>query len=205
MEIKMKKFLIALFLAFALIGCMAPKFTVKEMDTRFSENKDPLYLAENNRISTKSIAGGTHVDDTGVFLNPFVSKSRDTGEIVLLGLYVINKTFYTTTHGGVNQLGKIREVVFRFSSGELITLDATDQKNRSSDIISYNSVAQYASYDKWETGVIRISKEQLKKLASVNKVSCKIFGSKQSVVYEEKDIAPEFLENISQFYKAYVE
>ena len=201
----MKKILIGLLAAFALTGCMTPKFAVKEADTRFSENKDPLYLAENNRISTKSIAGGIHIDEKGVYLNPFVSKNRDTGNIVLLGLNIVNKTDYDTTHGGVNQLGIIREVVFRFSNGDLITLNVSNQENRSSDTVSYNSVARYASYDKWETGAIRVSEEQLKKLATANSVSCKITGSKQSVVYEEKDVAPEFLANINQFYKSYVE
>lgn len=201
----MKKLVIVFFVTFALTGCITPKFAVKEADTRFSENKDLLYLAENNRISTKSIAGGMHIDEKGVFLNPFVSKSRDTGEVVLLGLNVVNKTDYDTTFGGVNQLGVIKEVVFRFPDGELITQNVTGQENRSSDTISYNSIVQSASYDKWETGAIRITKDQLQKLASAKTVSCKITGSKQSVVYEEKDIAPEFLANLNQFYKAYVE
>lgn len=190
--------------AMALVGCAAPQFAVKEADTRFSENKNPLYLAENNRISTKSIAGGIHIDEKGVYLNPFAEKNRGTGQVTLLGLNIVNKTDYTTMTGGVNQLGLIREVVFRFPDGQLITLKITNQENRSSDTISYNTVAQYASYDKWETGIAEISEKAFEKLASADRVSCRITGSRQTAVYEEKDIAPEFLANLRQFYDSYV-
>jgi hypothetical protein len=187
-----------------LTGCVAPQFTVKEADTRFTENKNPLYLAENNRISTKSVAGGIHIDGKGVYLNPFVEKIRGTGQVMLLGFNIVNLTDYTTTAGGVNQLGLIREMVFRLSDGQLITLKVTNQENRSSDTISYNTIARYASYDKWETGVVEISKDAFEKLAFTDRLSCKISGSKQSVVYEEKDIAPTFLPNLRQFYVQYV-
>lgn len=201
----MKKIFVAIIIAFSLAGCMTPKFAVKKADNRFNEDKNPVYIAENNRISKKSIAGGIHIDEKGVYINPFVSKSRETEKIVLLGLNVVNKTDYDTTHGGVNQLGVIKEVVFRLSDDDLITLNVTDQENRSSDTVSYNSVARYASYDKWETGAVRITKEQLQKIASAKTVSCKITGSKQSVVYEKEDVDPEFLPNLKKFYKEYVE
>lgn len=187
----------------ALVGCAAPQFAVKEADTRFSENKNLLYLAENNRISTKSIAGGIHIDEQGVYLNPYVEKNRNTGQVTLLGFNILNKTDYSTMSGGVNQLGIIRELVFRFPDGQLIPLKVTNQENRSSDAISYNTVARYASYEKWESGIAEITKEAFAKLASADRVSVKITGSRRTVVYDEKDIAPSFLENLRQFQKSY--
>lgn len=201
----MKRVILVIFASVMIAGCATPKFAATEADTRFSENKDTLYLSENNRISTKSIAGGIHIDEKGVYLNPFVSKNKDTGEMLFLGLNVLNKTDYTTASGGVNQLGIIREVVFRFPNGDLIVLEVTNQENRSSDTIWYNSLAGYASYEKWETGSVLISKEQLEKLISASAVSCKISGSRQSVIYEEDDIAPQFLSNLKQFYREYVQ
>lgn len=200
----MKKILITFIISLAVTGCMAPKFSVKQADTRFSENKNPLHISENNRISTKSIAGGIHINEKGVFINPFVSKDPSNNQVKILGLKIVNKTSYDTVMGGVNQLGVIKEVVFRFPNGELITLNVSDQDNRSSDTISYNSIAKYASYDKWETGAIRIAPSQLQKLASATKFSCKITGTKQSVVYEEKDISPKFISNLKSFYDSYV-
>ena len=201
----MSGILLTILAVLSLAGCVSPKFTVTEADTRFSENKNPLFLSENNRISTKSIAGGMHIDEKGVYLNPFLSKHRDTGAVLFFGINVINKTDYDTTHGGVNQLGLIREVVFRFPNGELITLDVTNQENKSSDTIWYNSLAGYASYDKWETGSIAVTREQLRQLALATALSCKITGSRQSVIYEESEIAPEFLSNLKQFYETYAQ
>lgn len=188
-----------------LAGCATPKFAVEQADTRFSENKNPLFLAKNNRISTKSIAGGIHIDEKGVYLNPFVEKDDRTGQVTLLGLNIVNKTDYTTTYGGVNQLGVIQKVVFRLPDGGLITLDVTNQENRSSDTISYNTVAQYASYEKWETGVAAISKDEFAEIALADSLSCRISGSRQAAIYEEEDIAPEFLANLREFYNSYVE
>jgi len=200
----MNRILLIISVLFVISGCIAPTFKVKEADTRFSEIKDSLFISENNRISTKSVAGGIHIDAKGVYINPFVSKNRDSGDIVSLGFNIINKTDYDTTFGGSNQLGTIQEVVFRFPDEKLITLDVGNQENQSSDFISYNSVTSSASYDKWETGIIIVTKEQFQQIASATTLSCKITGSKQSVIYEEKDVSPKFIANINQFYNEYV-
>lgn len=196
--------LLPIFLTLFITGCATPQFVVNEADNRFSENKNALFLSENNRISSKSIAGGIHIDNTGVFLNPFVEKDKDTGESVILGLTVVNKTDYDTTYGGVNQLGIIKEVIFRFTDGSILSLDAKNQENRTSDTISYNSVAKYASYDKWETATLLLTTKEFKKLATATSVSCKIFGSKQNVVYEEADISKTFLSNLNSFYTTHI-
>jgi len=189
---------------FILVGCMAQQFTIKEADTRFSEDKNPLYLSEGNRISTKSIVGGTHIDDKGVFINPFVSKDRKTGAIKLLGFNIVNKTGYDTNYGSPNQLGTIKEVTFSLSNGKIISLTATNQNSTTSDNISYNSVSRSASYDKNESAIVSITKEQLKQLASSKQLLCKIVGTKRSVVYEQDDISSDFLVNINKFYTSHV-
>lgn len=200
----MKGLILVITTALVLSGCGAGKFAVKTADTRFSENKNPVYLSENNRISTKSIAGGFHIDDKGVFVNPFVAKDADTGEVTVLGFNVLNKTSYDTIMGGPNQLGVIQEVVFRLENGEIITLDVINQENRTSDTILYNSVSRSAGYDKWESGMVTISKADFAKLASASSISAKISGTKQSAIYETGDVSAAFLANIKQFYENYV-
>lgn len=199
----MKKILVAI-AVFALFGCMSQQFTIKEADTRFSESNDALYLSQGNRISTKSIVGGTHIDDKGVFINPFVSKDRKTGEIKLLGFNIVNKTGYDTNYGSPNQLGVIKEVTFRLSNGNIISLTATNQDSATSDTISYNSVSRSASYDKNEAAIVSITKEQLKQLASTKQLLCKIIGTTRSVVYEQDDISSDFVPNINKFYTSHV-
>ena len=197
---------ITIFMMLALLSaCGGGKFIVKQSDDRFSEDKNPIYMSENNRISSKSIAGGFHIDDKGVYINPFVQKEKGTNKILLLGFNIVNKTDYTTMHGGVNQLGIIKNVTFRLDDGTIISKDVTNQDNRSSDTISYNSVARYASYEKWESGIIPISKSEFLKLANAKSLSCKIIGSRQSVVYEEKDIADNFISNLKQFSQQYLQ
>ncbi len=188
-----------------LTGCGAGQFAVKEVDNRFSEDKNPLYMAHNNRISSKSVAGGFYMDDKGVYLDPFVSKNRSNGLVTLLGFNIANKTDYTTMlgFGDINQLGLIQEVDFSLSEGQLISLKVNNQEENSSGI-SYNPIGQYASYSKTETGIAEISKDALEKLALAKHVSCKISGAKHTVIYEEKDIGPEFLDNLRQFYTVYV-
>lgn len=204
MDIQIKRLVFALFAVIAITGCANTKFKVKETDSRFSENKSPLFQSENNRISTKSVAGGFHLDSDGVYLNPFVSKDTHSKKVSLLGLDIINKTDYSTAYGGVNQLGLIKKVIFRFSNGDLLTLKVTEPDTQSSGVISYNSVALYASYDKWETGTIHLTKQQFQQLSTAKALSCKIIGTKRSVTYEEEDISPKFLVNINDFYNKYV-
>ena len=173
----MKKSLLTLVVALMLSACGAGKFLVKEPDTRFNESTNPVYVSENNRISSKSIAGGIHIDSKGVYVNPFVEKDS-AGQVSLLGFNILNKTDFDTTMGGVNQLGVLQEVVFRLPSGELIALDVSNQENRSSDRITFNTVSRSAGYDKWESGLVTISKEDFARLAAAERVSAKITGSR---------------------------
>ncbi len=200
----MKGLVLAAVATFALTGCGPGKFAVKHADTSFSKNKNPTYIAENNRISTKSIAGGFHIDDKGVFINPFVSKDIPSGKIVLLGFSILNKTsFDTGPMGSVNQLGLIREVVFRLPDGKIVTLRVKNQEYQAG-IILYDTVSRRAGHDVWESGTAIISKTDFAKLASANRISARVLGSRQSMVYEEGDISPEFLVNLKQFYDTYV-
>ncbi len=199
----MKKSIFIIATVLVLTGCGPSQFSVKQLDTRFSKDKSPVYVAENNRISSKSIAGGFHIDNQGVYINPFVVKDSSSGKITLLGFNIINKTSFDSATGGVNMLGIIREVVFELPSGEIIPLRVTSQKNRSSDIIYFNKVSRTAGYDKLETGTATISKEDFSKIASANSLSAKISGTRQSMIYEQGDIAPEFIVNLKQFYQTY--
>ena len=203
MKGKRMKLFIALVLTLLLTACGAGTFTVSKVDKTFSQNKNQTYTSENNRISTKSVAGGIHIDASGVFLNPFVVKDY-AGKTDVVGFNIVNKTDFDSTYGGPNQLGYIQKVVFRFPSGELITVAIENQENESADTIQYNSVTRSASYRKYETGVAILSLADFKRVASAKVLSCKIEGSKHSVVYEEKDISAGFLTNINHFYSQYI-
>jgi hypothetical protein len=187
-----------------MTGCVSPKFTVKENDSRFSDNKNKVYVSENNRISKKSVAGGIHIDDKGVYMNPFVEKNKDTGKVVSLGFYIFNRTDYDTTYGDVNQLGEIESIIFHSPDEGSINLKVINQATSSSSSINYNPAGNYASYGKIEAAFVKISESDFHRIALSNNFSCKVTGSKRSVVFEDEDISPDFKSNLKLFWKEYV-
>ena len=198
------KNLIFLSLVLLLSACITPQYSVKKIADPYSENKNDVWQAEGNRISTMSIAGGGHIDTKGVYLNPYVEKKPGSSDIVSLGFIIINKADYDTTHGGVNQLGTIQTVAFILDNGELLSLQAVAQERRSDDTVSYNPIGRYAYYDVTEAAFIPLTRDQFRKLAGAFTYSCKITGTEQSVIYEKKDITDSFKKNIADFYQLYV-
>ena len=196
------KIIILVLGAILLVGC-SPSFKIEQIDNRFSENKNSVYSSSGNKISDKCVGGGTCVADYGIFIDPFVENNAVNNETVLLGFHIMNRTPHTSMFGGINELGQIREVVFRLPDGKVINLKATNQENNSG-VISYNKIGNYASYLQVETGMMEIPKDSFKKLVSAQHLSCKITGSSNSVIYEEDQIEPAFLVNLRQFYGAYV-
>src|SRR5258706_1275229 len=135
----MKRLLVSVVILLGLMGCGAGQFTVKQSDDRFTENKNPLLISENNRISSKSAQGGVYVGDKGIYLNPFAERNKTTNQVIALGFNVINKTDYDTMSGDINQLGILKEVVFRINDGQLITLKVAAAENTTSSTVSFNT------------------------------------------------------------------
>jgi len=194
---------VILLLAIALSGCGTPAFTIKQLDNSFSESKNITHASEGNRISSKSIAGGSYIDKDGVYLNPFIEKTTQ-GETITLGFSIENHTNYNTSFGGVNQLGTITKVAFKFEDDTLMTFDISNNETNQGDTINYNSVSKYAGYDVLERGTFSITKEQFKRLTTTP-LSCKISGTKQSVVYNNDDISAAFTANLAIFYAKHIE
>lgn len=191
-------------MALTLAGCSTPSFAVKEVDNRFSDSNVRTFVGENNRISTKSIAGGSHIDSSGVYIDPFARTDSTTGKLLVLGFNVVNRTSYDTVFGSPNSFGVIEKMVFRFTNGELISLPMSDQDTRSSDTISYNSLLGSAGYGLWEGASTIISRSDYERIADADSIAVQIIGSKRSMVYEVKDIAPAFLANLRQFRNSYI-
>ncbi len=186
------------------MGCVTPQYEVVEPDSRFSENKNLVYVAKNNRISTKSIAGGIYVDTKGVYINPVVELDKTTKNVVAVAMRINNQTEFDTMSGGPNELGRIQEVVFLLPDGKLISPSVSHVERKHADLATYNSVGRYASRDILETAMLSLSKAQFAALATAETYACKITGSKQSVVYEDEDILPAFRGNLKLFYTDYV-
>lgn len=200
----MKKSIFLFIAISALISCK-PGFNVKKANKDFSKNKNPEYISTGNRISTKSIAGGVHINNKGVYLNPFVELDNESKEVKRLGFNVVNKTsINSNATSNSNQLGTIKEITFKFSNGNLLNIEPISNETKVSNSTSYNSLSKNASSSMSENATLLISKKDFKKLANAKQVSCKITGAEKDVTYTEEDIKSDFLNNINKFYKEYV-
>ncbi|GLQ31620.1 hypothetical protein [Litoribrevibacter albus] len=188
----MKKCFI-LIMALVLTGCFGPgKYQIK--DAREVVSMDGYYSV-NNRISTKSVAGGLHVDDTGVFINPFAF-DKANGE-VMTGFKITNKTFYDTFYGSPNSLGNLQVITFEID-GEKHDFDIMDT-NSDWGSIGYNTAIGSAGSSITETGVAYINKDVMLKIAQANTLIVYIYGTERSVKYDAEDVSQSFHVNLNQF------
>jgi len=194
-------------IALALSGCAGQggmfgsgKFETVQADTRFDPNGNNVILSKNNRISRKSIAGGVHIDGTGVFINPSVTKSK-SGQVIMLSLNITNLTSHDTIWGSPNSLGVPQSISFLIDGEKPIQLKIMAGDKEWSDTISYNSVTKSASSDIVESGIAPISIEQYKEIMSAQSLAVQITGLKRNATYEASDISKDFQKNLQDFYQ----
>lgn len=138
------------------------KFEIKRSDDRFTAGGLTTVNGWNNRVSSKSGGGGRHFDGRGMYLNPSVTKNA-RGEVEVLSLVLLHRTFYDTAYGGGNLLGALKEVAFAIQGQEpiVVSLKASDSDWSDS---SYNTVSQSASADVLESGVAQLTPSSSERL-----------------------------------------
>ena len=108
--------LLAIAMAGLLFACVAPTFTIIPTGDKFSDTKAPYgFIGKNNRLSTKSSKGGTHIDEKGVYLEPFVFKDRKSNGIKSVGFYVTHYSFDTS-----DGFRPIQTIIFLTDKGQRI-------------------------------------------------------------------------------------
>jgi hypothetical protein len=210
MEIYMRKFVVFLF-SLVLIGCASGqggmfgpgRFEVVEADMRFSDTGNSIHTSRNNRVSSKSIAGGVHIDGSGVFINPVLTRSS-SGELLLLGFSIENMTSHDTAFGSPNRLGNIQRISFLVDGSNPIILNASSGSTDWSDVISYNTVTRSASSDIQESAMVSLGVEEYQRILRAREVAIQIQGSIRSVGYEYSDISNSFIPNLREFYDSYI-
>lgn len=205
-----KKCLLALLIATYSVtgyaGLFGPgKFQITQADTRFSQEQEIAWTSANNRISKKSIVGGTHLDASGVYVNPVVTLDKNTGQVVALGFVILNRASYDTTYGAPNTLGVPKEIVFLVNDTKPISLPIVEGDYSWSDRTTYNSVSMSASKEILESGLAQLTTDQYQEIIASKSLAVKIVGTKRSVTYEKKDIAQSFLDNLITFFKEKVQ
>jgi len=179
------------------------KFKVDQSDDRFSANGLTTYSGLNNRISKKSLAGGTHIDGSGVFVEPVAIKKKDDGSIVALSFFIHNDVSDGTGPGAALTLGEPTRINFITGEGAPINLTIERDKRQWSDITAYNSVTRTASTAITETGFADVTPEQYQRIMNAPQLLAKIEGEKRSMTYEVKDISKSFQMNLKTFWNDY--
>jgi len=207
------------------MACAGEQLRVHQTDTGFVESNHLLFIAENNRLSRMYMGNEVKFDDIGVYLDPFVEKDKTTGEIILLGLKIINKPPPDMRVAEAARLGEIRKVSFLLNTGEHMTLAVENQETTHSPVVLYEAwgsdnrkLEPYegsfqliqqtqetsSAIETWETGVIPMSEQEFNQLAGAQVVSCEIVGSRGTTTYRESDISDTFSKNLQTFYLEYV-
>lgn len=181
----------------------APKFTMSQSDDRFSADGRTTWSSKGNRISTRSIAGGRHIDSSGVFVNPAVVIDRNTGKVAQLSLVLLNLAERMSGIGAPNSFGRPERISIITGEGAPIVLPVIDgEQNYGETSCSLYQIGCTTSLV--ETGIAPIRPDQYRRLISATVLAIKIEGSERSHVYETKDIDRSFIPNLAAFFEQHV-
>lgn len=181
-----------------------PKFKVEQSDDRFSTDGLTTYSGLYNRISKKSLAGGTHIDDKGVFVEPIAIKSKADGKLVKLSFFIHNEADMSTNYGSPLTLGTPLKISFLTGEGSPIALPINRGETAYGDVPTYNSITRSASSSVRESGFADVTPEQYLRIINATALAVKIEGDKRSMIYEVKDVSKTFIPNLKSFYDQYV-
>lgn len=181
----------------ALYGCGAPSFIIKSLDDKFADPNQPFgTIGQNNRLSTKSSRGGIHIDNKGVYIDPYIFKDRQTNEIVSLGFYINHFSFEISD--GFNP---IEEIIFITDKDDRVSLEVKS-RDFDYDIGSWNTITKTYNTTFSESGTATTTQKNFKKLINANWVEAKIIGRERTQTYDKDDISNDFLNNLKNFYNA---
>ncbi len=123
MQLLKGRIALAFMLCIVFAGCGAPGFNIVQVNDKFSDSQEPLrFLGQNNRLSTKSSHGGSHLDSKGVYIDPYAHKDRLTGAVKSVGFYITHVNF--GVDGGFRP---IEEIIFLTDKNERVVLKVKDR------------------------------------------------------------------------------
>lgn len=177
-----------------LEGC-SPSFQIVSLNDKFSDPNLPNgFLGKNNRLSKKSSKGGTHIDNKGVYLDPFVYKEKDSNKITSLGFYVLHLNFDIS-----DGFEPIKEIIFINDKSERVVLNVEGQDSNY-DVGDWNTISKEYNTSFTEKGICKLADEDFYRLAHANFLEAKIIGGNLTQTYDKADILDSFILNLRKFY-----
>ena len=198
----MFKFFSVLLVLLALASCAPLQFETVQLGDKFdSPAMAGLigYAGKNNRLSMRSSQNGIHLDDKGVYLNPYVYKSKDSGQIKDIGFFVSHFTW--DTEGGFLP---IREIIFLTDTNQRVALTCETNDSPQYKVYGWNSITRDFDSSFTESATATMTVSQFALLAGASSLEAKIIGGQRTQTYENGDVLPEFVDNLKSFYNQYV-
>lgn len=195
------------FVVFFMSGCLGltkPDFQISTSQSdKFADKAKLKIYSEYNRLSTKSICGGIHIDDKGVYIDPIASFDNNQ-KLEKLSLVVLYYNLIGTDALSNAACGKgfepIQEIIF-LADGKRISIKL---KPFNSDIKYYN----WNNISKGFDGIFRedsagiIALDELSIIANAKNLDVKIVGGKNSQTFDNNELEDDFKTNLKSFIKA---
>ena len=194
----MKKLLLFLAMTAMLYGCGAPAFEIRQLGDKFSDPNAPQgYTGANNRLSSKSSKGGTHIDNKGVYIDPFVYKAAD-GSVADCGFYVTHSNFEPS-----DGFRPIEQIIILTSNDDRIELKGQGQ-DADATLGSWNPVSRQYIGTFTESAVCKVAPSDIGKIAAASWIEVKIVGDNRSQSYDRDEVEPKFITNVRAFYEQHI-
>lgn len=179
-----------LFIVF-LVSC-APSFNVTQTNDKFDDPSGPdKYVGKWNRITTTSVQGGTHIDDSGIYFNMY-SQKKD-GKTIEVGF--VFQHYNSEPSSGFNFL---RSVTFINDKNDRVVVYFEPAKS-DFKVGSFNTVTNEYNTSFYESGTGKISVDDFMLLARSNWIKAKLIGDDRTFVVEKDMLTSEFVANIKKF------
>ena len=196
----MKKIFLFILPLLLIIGCApAPVFTIEPIGDKFTNPNQPTgFVGAENRLSKKSSVGGIHIDNKGVYINPYVYKD-DGGGIIRVGFSVYHLNF-----GYEDLFRPIQSIVFLNQNGERVEINCK-LLDVDVDLGYYNTISRDLQGTASEYNDCVCNEKDFKKLVGSTSIEVKINGGEMSMVYETEKVLPLFLQNLKIFYNQQIQ
>jgi hypothetical protein len=195
------------FVVLIMVGCAGltkPDFQISTSQSdKFADKTKPKIYSSYNRLSTKSVCGGIHIDDKGVYIDPIASFDKDQKleQLSLVILYYnLAGTDALSRASCGNGFEPIQEVVF-----------LADEKRISIKVKPFNLDIKYYNWNNISNGYDGIYREDsagiitlddLKAIANAKNLDVKVIGGKNSQTFENSELEDDFKTNLKSFIKA---
>ena len=182
-----------------------PKFRIEQSDDRFSTDGLTTVSGTGNRISRKSLAGGVHIDSSGIFVEPVAFVRKQDRSVAALRLFIHNETSLESNGStDVLNLGNPIRLSFVTGEGEPIGLLVHRSARDTHGPATYNQFSNSASIHVSESGFADVTPEQYQRIMNAPQLIARIEGDRRSMTYEAKDISPSFQVNLRSFWAEYL-